>query len=88
MIGCLMYASVMTRPDITFAVSVLSQHLEMTTSSHMHAVTRVFRYLLGTKHLKLIIGGDHSIVTGYSDADWASHLHRHSISGFAYFIGF
>src|SRR5271168_2333146 len=26
-------------------------------------------------------------ITGYSDADWASHLHRHSISGFVYFIG-
>ena len=23
---------------------------------------------------------------GFSDADWASHLHRHSISGFAFFV--
>jgi len=51
--------------------------------SHMHAVTCVFCYLNGTKELKLIIGG----ITGYLDADWASHLHCHSISGYAQFIG-
>src|SRR6266481_3852572 len=87
MISCLMYASVMTQPDITFAVSSLSQHLKALTMSHMHAVMRVFHYLHGTKELKLIIGGKHSGVTGYSDADWASHLHRHSISGYAQYVG-
>lgn len=87
MIGCLMYATVMTRPDIAFAVSTLSQYLEAPRTTHLAAVTRVFRYLLGTKELKLILGGTHSEVSGYSDADWASHMHRHSISGFAYFLG-
>jgi len=87
MIGCLMYTSVMTRPEITFVVSSLSQHLEGPTTSHMHAAMCVFRYLLGTKELKLVVGGKHSKIVGYSDADWASHLHRHSISGFAQFIG-
>ena len=82
-----MYTTVMTRPDIAFAVSTLSQHLETPHSTHMKAVTRVFRYLAGTKELKLTLGGDDYTVTGYSDADWASHLHRHSISGFGFFIG-
>lgn len=36
---------------------------------------------------ELILGGDNVTVSGYSDADWASQLHRHSISGFVYFIG-
>ena len=87
MIGSLMYVAVMTRLDITFAVSTLSQHLETPHSTHLKAVTRVFRYLLGTKHLQLVLGGSQCKITGYSDADWASHLHRHSISGFVYFIG-
>jgi hypothetical protein len=26
-------------------------------------------------------------IAGFSDSDWASQFHRHSISGFAYFIG-
>jgi hypothetical protein len=87
MIGSLMYVTVMTRPDISFAVSTLSQYLENPHTTHLKAVTRVFRYLLGTKHLKLVLGGSHSEISGYSDADWASHVHRHSISGFVYFIG-
>ena len=39
MIGLLMYATVMTRPDIAFAVSTLSQHLESLHSTHLKAVT-------------------------------------------------
>jgi len=55
--------------------------------SHMHAVTHVFHYLNGTKELKLVIGGKHSGIIGYSDTDWASHLHRHSMLGYAQFVG-
>ena len=87
MIGCLMYAAVMTRPDIAFAVSNLSQYLDAPRTTHLHAVTRVFRYLSGTKGLKLVLGGLDTTILGYSDSDWASQMHRHSISGFAFFIG-
>jgi hypothetical protein len=52
----------------------------------MKAAKGIFCYLLGTKHLKLVLGGNASIA-GFSDADWASQLHRHSISSFAYFVG-
>jgi hypothetical protein len=94
MIGSLMYLSTMTRPDITFAVSTLSQYLDSPHTTHLEAVKRVFKYLAGTKHLRLTLGGHHLAsgsktagVMGFSDADWASHLHRHSISGFAFFVG-
>ena len=87
MIGCLMYAAVMTRPDISFAVSTLSQYLDAPHTTHVQAATRVFRYLSGTKDQKLVLGGFNSNLVGYSDADWASQNHRHSISGFAFFIG-
>src|SRR3984885_14387039 len=86
MISSLMYAAVMTRPDIAFAISTLSQYLDAPRMTHLIAVTRVFRYLSGTKGLKLVLGGNNSDITEYSDADWASHMHHHSISGFAYFI--
>ncbi len=49
-IGSLMYASVATRPNITFAVSTLSQFLDNPGEAHWEAVKRVFRYLAGTKH--------------------------------------
>ena len=77
----------MTRPDIAFAVSNLSQYLDTPHTTHLNAVTRVFRYLSGTKELKLILGGTDNTIVGYSDSDWVSQLHRHSISGFAFFIG-
>jgi len=87
MIGLLIYVTVMTCPDIAFAMTTLSQYLDKPYSTHLKAVTHVFYYLMGTKHLKLVIGGSHSEIIGYSDADWASHIHQHSISGFVYFIG-
>jgi hypothetical protein len=31
--------------------------------------------------------GGNTTVAGFSDADWASQHHRHSISGFTYFVG-
>jgi hypothetical protein len=86
MIGSLMYCATMTRPDIAYAVSTLSQFLEAPRITHLKAVKRIFCYLLGTKHLKLVLGGN-TTVAGFSDSDWASQLHRHSISGFAYFVG-
>jgi len=86
MIGSLMYCVTMTRPDIAYAVSMLCQFLEAPRTTHMKAVKRILCYLLGTKHLKLVLGGNTTVV-GFSDTDWASQRHRHSISGFTYFIG-
>ena len=87
MIRSLMYLSVMTRPDITFTVSTLSQYLESPTTTHLIAVKRVIHYLKGTKHLCLTLGGHEIDLSGYSNADWASQLHRHSISGFTFSLG-
>ena len=86
-IGSLMYLSVMTRPDITYAVSVLSQQLENPSITHLEFARRVIKYLKATKNLRLVLGGDTSSFCGYSDADWASNLDRHSISGFVFFLG-
>lgn len=86
-IGSLMYLLLVSRPDIVFAVSTLSQHMEAPHETYWKGVLRVFRYLKGTRDICLTLGGTDITLTGYSDADWASHLHRHSISGFAFFIG-
>jgi len=85
-IGSFMYLLVMTRPDITYAVSTLLQHLENASITHLEFAQCVIRYFKGTKDLRLILGGAPSIC-GYSDADWASTLDRRSISGFAFFLG-
>ena len=85
-IGSLMYASVTTCPDITFAISTLSQFLENLGEAHWEAVKRVFRYLSGTRDLALTYGGERHDLEGYTDADRASQDHRRAISGHAFMI--
>lgn len=86
-IGSLMYVALATRPDIAFPVSMLSKFMEKPHTTHWKAVQRVFKYLKGTRNFVLILGGDHIDLYGYSDADWASQMDRHSISGFVFFVG-
>jgi transposase InsO family protein len=85
-IGSLMWAAVATRPDIAFAVSLLSQFLENPGEIHWNAVKRVLRYLKGTKDYKLTLGRNREGLVGYADADWASQEHRHSISAYIFQI--
>ncbi|THH12624.1 hypothetical protein EUX98_g9795 [Antrodiella citrinella] len=83
-----MYASVATRPDITYAVSLLSRFSEKPGIAHWNAVKRVYAYLKGTKDWWLTLGGDDkSPAIGYSDADGMSNPDRHAISGYAFLIG-
>ena len=83
-IGSLMWAAVATRLDIAFAVSLLSQFLENPGEMHWNAKKRVFKYLKGTKDQKLTLGISRDGIIGYSDADWASQDHRHSISAYIF----
>jgi hypothetical protein len=55
-IGSLMYATIATCPNITFAVSTLSQFLKNPGCPHWEAIKHIFCYLSGTKEHKLIYG--------------------------------
>jgi hypothetical protein len=44
-VGSLMYASMGTRPDITFAVSTVAQFLENPGATHWEAVKCIFRFI-------------------------------------------
>ena len=85
-IGSLMYVTVTTHPDISFAVSTLSQFLDNPGHIHWEAVKCIFRYLAGTKTHMLIYGNKHHNLTGYTDTNGASQMHRHAISGYTFFI--
>jgi len=85
-VGSLMYASMGTRPDITFATSTVAQYLENPGWEHWEAVKRIFRYLKGTKDLKLVFGGETSDLVGFVDADGASQDHRRAISGYVFMV--
>jgi hypothetical protein len=85
-IGSLMYASLGTRPDITFAVSRLSKFLEKPGQAHWDAAKRVFRYLKGTLGLRLIYGDRDERLTGWVDADGSEEEDRRAVTGYAFLI--
>src|SRR6266850_5187943 len=86
-VGALLYCSTVTRPDIAFAVGTLSRYLDEPSKTHWTVAQRVIRYLKGTRNHCLVLGGSKPQLLAYSDADWASQLHRHSISRFTIFHG-
>jgi hypothetical protein len=85
-IGSLMYASLGTRPDISFAVQTLSRFVVNPGMLHWEAVKRVFRYLKGTRELWLSYGGIKKELEGYADADGSMMEDRRAISGYAFII--
>jgi hypothetical protein len=75
-IRSLMYTSVATQPDITFAVSMLSQFLKNLGEAHWEVVKRVFRYLASMHRTALTYRGERHDLEGFTDADGASQDHR------------
>ena len=53
----LMHVIVVTRADIAFAVSTVSQFMSKAGPLHWKAVKRIIRYLKGTLDFKLRLGG-------------------------------
>ncbi|PLW26423.1 hypothetical protein PCASD_25222 [Puccinia coronata f. sp. avenae] len=54
LVGSLNYLAILTRPDIAYSISKLSQFLEQPGISHFRAAVQVFRYLHHTKSLGLL----------------------------------
>ena len=71
MIGSLLYL-IASRPDILFCVCLCARFQSNPKESHLTAVKRIFRYLIGTKNLGLWYPkGQELSVIGYCDADFA-----------------
>lgn len=86
-IGCLMYAMVMTTPDIAFAISKVSRYCNKPRQSHWSHVKRIFRYLKGTTNYGILFYSNptHLTLVGYTDADYAGDLDdRKSRTGYTY----
>ncbi|RVW20204.1 Retrovirus-related Pol polyprotein from transposon RE1 [Vitis vinifera] len=87
LVGKLNYLTI-TRPDISFPVSVVSQFLQSPCNSHWDAVIRILRYIKSTPGQGVLYENrGHTQVVGYTDADWAgSPTDRRSTSGYCVFI--
>ena len=82
LIGKLNYL-IVTHPDISFAVSVVSQFVNSPCIDHLNTVTRILKYIKSSPGKGLLYGhNDHTGVVCYTDADWARYLSdRRSTSG-------
>jgi hypothetical protein len=83
-----MYAMLGTRPDLAFAVSVVSRFASNPTDRHWTAVKRILKYLAGTISMGLVFRGSLTSLNGYTDSDWAGdHDTRRSTSGYVFNVG-
>ncbi|XP_028062440.1 uncharacterized protein LOC114265815 [Camellia sinensis] len=87
LVGSLVYLTV-TRPDIAYAVHIVSQFMTAPRSPHYSALVRILCHLKGT----LFHGLHYSPLSflqlqAFSDADWAGDpTDRRSTTGFCFFL--
>ena len=55
-VGGLMYAMIATRPDIAFAVGVVSTYMSNPVKKHWEAAKGIMRYLKATKSMCICYG--------------------------------
>lgn len=87
-VGSLMYAMVCTRPDLAYAVSMVSRYMHNPGKVHWDAVKWIFRYLKGSSDLGLVFdrskATSHDVV-GFVDSDYGGDLdRRRSLSGYIF----
>ena len=88
LVGKLNYLTV-TRPDIAYFVSIVSQFMSSPTVVHWEALGQILCYLKGVPGRGLFYSNyGHSNIECFSDADWVgSKVDRRSTSGFCIFVG-
>ena len=88
LVGKLMFLSY-TRPDISYAVNVLSQFMHSPQQHHFEAVFRVLRYLKGTVGLGITFKKQGNLnLLIYTDSDFGGSLiDRKSTTGYCTFLG-
>lgn len=80
-----------SRPDICYAVGVISRFMNEPRKSHLIAAKRILRYVKGTANYGLVFpanrGEDQLDLIGYSDSDWCGdRVDRRSTSGYVFML--
>lgn len=88
LVGKLIYLA-HTRPDIAYAVGVVSQFMHEPQTHHMEAVMRIVRYLKGSPGKGVVFKRNgHLQIEAFTDADWAGNqINRRSTAGYFTFVG-
>jgi hypothetical protein len=83
-VGSLLYLSNGSRPDIAFAVGLLSRKLIEPTKNDWANVKAVISYLNHTKEMKLVYNRKFEKLEGFCDASFADCLDSKSTSGYIF----
>ncbi|KAM6555743.1 hypothetical protein CsatB_002762 [Cannabis sativa] len=87
-VGSLMYVMVCTRPDIAYAMSIVSRFIADPGEKHWDALKWIMRYIKGTLDLGLTYSKSYNPeiqVSGYVDSDYAGCIDtRRSITGYVF----
>ena len=87
-VGSLMYAMVCSRPDLSYAMSLVSRYMANPGKEHWKVVQWIFRYLRGTSNACLKFGKTDEGLAGYVDSDFAADLDkRRSLTGYVFTVG-
>ena len=80
-VGSLMYAMICTRPDISYAVGVVSRYMSNPGKKHWEAMKSVMR----TRDVCICFGSKELGVEGYTNVDYAGDMDkRRSTSGYVF----
>jgi hypothetical protein len=87
-VGSLMYAMVCTRPDIAYAVSVVSRFMSKPRKEHWKVVQWILHFLRGTSTYGLMLDQravNPGQVVGYFDSNFVGYLDlRRFLTGYVF----
>ena len=78
-LGCLMYAMVCNRANISHAVGVVSKYIENLGKEHWNVVKWVLRYLRGTSGYCITFKNNSDYVCGFVDSNFVGDWTREGI---------
>ncbi|XP_068663100.1 secreted RxLR effector protein 161-like [Aristolochia californica] len=89
LVGSLIYLT-LTRPDISYAVGVMSRYMQDPKKSHLEAVRRILRYVKSTIDYGLLYKkGEDCKLVSYCDANYAGdHDTRNSTTRYVFKLGY
>nr|GEU99437.1 hypothetical protein [Tanacetum cinerariifolium] len=81
-VGALRYLT-HTRPDISYAVGLVSKFMEKPIAQHLIAVKHILRYVKGTVNYGIVYtkGSGEDIIIGYTDSDFARDVNDRRSTG-------
>ena len=84
-VGSLMYAMLCTRPDICYAVGIVSRYQSDLGEEHWIAVKHILEYLRRTRDYMLVYSSGSLETIGYTDSDFQADIDsRKSTSGYVF----